>query len=60
MKDFVDAHRTPSRPAPRVSAPARVVSKEATPAWMEDFAEPDEERDDEEPQPKPDWSSDFK
>ena len=38
MKDFVDAHRAPSRPAPRVSTPARAVSHKATPAWMEDFA----------------------
>ncbi|HUS28331.1 MAG TPA: hypothetical protein VMZ53_07475 [Kofleriaceae bacterium] len=38
MKDFVDAHRSPSRPTPRVSAPARAVSHKATPAWMEDFA----------------------
>jgi hypothetical protein len=45
MKDFVDAHRAPSRPAPRVSSPARAVSHKATPAWMEDFA-PDKPNDD--------------
>jgi hypothetical protein len=62
VKDFVDAHRAPSRPPPRVSTPARVISKEATPAWMNDFAEPAEPADDssdEQPAPKPDWSSDF-
>lgn len=41
MKDFVDAHRTPARPKPRVSTPARAVSKTATPEWMKDFEDPD-------------------
>lgn len=61
MRDFVDAHRAPSRPPPRVSTPARAISKEATPAWMEDFAEPTTpgESSDEDKAPKPDWSSDF-
>ena len=67
VKDFVDAHRAPSRPPPRVTTPARVISKDATPAWMEDFAEraepaeAAEPADDsaEDPVPKPDWSSDF-
>jgi hypothetical protein len=64
MKDFVDAHRSPSRPAPRVSTPARAVSRDATPAWMEDFAETghdDDAGDDSESRPaaKPDWSRDF-
>jgi hypothetical protein len=61
MKDFVDAHRAPSRPPPTVSTPARAISKDATPAWMDDFAEPatpGESRDEDEA-PKPDWSSDF-
>jgi hypothetical protein len=41
MKDFVDAHRAPGRPAPRVVAPARAVApKKQAPAWMDDFAEP--------------------
>ncbi|HSD90478.1 MAG TPA: hypothetical protein VLB44_23295 [Kofleriaceae bacterium] len=61
MKDFVDAHRSPTRPAPRVSTPARVVSRDATPAWMQDFAEtaPSDEPDEAAPAPKPDWKSDF-
>jgi hypothetical protein len=61
VKDFVDAHRAPSRPPPRLSTPARVISKDATPTWMNDFAEPAEPASDsdEQPAPKPDWSSDF-
>lgn len=60
MKDFVDAHRAPSRPPPRVSTPARAISKDATPPWMEDFAEPATPGEhDEDEAPKPDWSSDF-
>lgn len=43
MKDFVDAHRSPPRPAPRVSQPARVVSREPVPSWMADFDVSDEE-----------------
>jgi hypothetical protein len=45
MKDFVDAHRVPSRPAPRVSQPARVVSRESPPSWMSDFDTSDEPPD---------------
>ena len=60
MRDFVEAHRTPSRPPPRVSAPARAVSPAATPSWMDDFDEPD---DSDAPDPDPtkpsEWSKDF-
>jgi hypothetical protein len=61
MKDFVDAHRSPTRPAPRVSTPARVVTPDATPSWMNDF---DDERsgtpdEPDQPPPRPDWSKDF-
>lgn len=61
VKDFVDAHRSPERPAPVVSTPARAISKAATPAWMEDFAPPEDEPQSAEkvPAAKPDWSSDF-
>jgi hypothetical protein len=67
MKDFVDAHRSPSRPTPRVSTPARAVSHRATPAWMDDFAgaEPRDaagdsgDDSDDKPTSKPDWSRDF-
>ena len=43
MKDFVEAHRAPPRPAPRVSQPARVVSTEPPPSWMSDFDTSDED-----------------
>lgn len=45
MKDFVDAHRAPGRPAPRVVAPARAVTTKKSPAWMDDFAEPAKKKD---------------
>jgi hypothetical protein len=45
MKDFVDAHRVPGRPAPRVVAPARAVTTKKSPAWMDDFAEPPKKQD---------------
>lgn len=45
MKDFVDAHRAPGRPAPRVVAPARAVTTKKQPAWMDDFAEPTKKKD---------------
>jgi hypothetical protein len=44
MKDFVDAHRAPGKPAPRVVAPSRAVTAKKTPAWMDDFAEPDKKK----------------
>ncbi|MEO7094705.1 MAG: hypothetical protein ABI175_15715 [Polyangiales bacterium] len=43
MKDFVDAHRAPPRPAPRVMQPARVVSRDPVPSWMSDFDTSDED-----------------
>jgi hypothetical protein len=62
MKDFVDAHRSPSRPAPRLSTPARAVAPAAQPTWMDDFvvsegdvADPVETP----PSNPPDWSKDF-
>jgi len=61
MKDFVEAHRAPSRPAPRLSTPARVVAPKAAPnpSWMNDFEEPDEPDTPEPSPPKRDWSDDF-
>ena len=61
MKDFIDAHRDAQRPAPRVAAPARAVSKAAVADWMSDFAAPDDDERDDAPAPKPppDWSKDF-
>jgi hypothetical protein len=69
MKDFVEAHRQPSRPPPRLSTPARAVTPSARPAWMEDFAtsaEPaaaptaeDPAEPTEPPSTRPDWSRDF-
>jgi len=62
MKDFIDAHRSPSRPPPRVSTPARAVSPAATPSWMNDFEEPDDPGTPDQPaveKAKRDWSSDF-
>jgi hypothetical protein len=45
MKDFVDAHKTPGKPAPRVVAPSRAVApKKPSPAWMDDFAGPDKKK----------------
>jgi hypothetical protein len=61
MKDFVEAHRSPARPRPKVTAPARAVAPEAPPAWMADFGEPDAPADapaDERGPPR-DWSKDF-
>jgi hypothetical protein len=41
MKDFVDAHRAPGKPTPRVVSPARAVTPtKQAPAWMDDFAGP--------------------
>jgi hypothetical protein len=62
MKDFVDAHRSPSRPAPRLSTPARAVAPAAQPTWMDDFVVSEEDAPDpaETPPSKPpDWSKDF-
>lgn len=64
MRDFIDAHRSPSRPAPQVVTPSRAVSREATPTWMNDFDEPmpiePGTPDENEPAtPRPDWSKDF-
>ena len=62
MKDFVDAHRSPARPAPRVSTPARSVAPGASPKWMGDFDEAEEAGTPEpsvESKPKQDWSKDF-
>jgi hypothetical protein len=44
MKDFVDAHRSPGKPAPRVVAPSRSVSPKKSPAWMDDFAGDDKKK----------------
>jgi hypothetical protein len=45
MKDFVDAHRAPGKPAPRVVSPSRAVApKKQGPAWMDDFADPDKKK----------------
>gem|GEM_PF-2403330 len=59
MKDFVDAHRSPSRPAPIVSTPASVVSSAAKPSWMDDFDGSEDDAPDPEPARRPDWSKDF-
>ena len=61
MKDFVDAHRTTERPKPTVTAPARAVAPDATPAWMEDFGDAPraESEPTDEPAHSPDWSKDF-
>jgi hypothetical protein len=56
MKDFVEQHRVPSRPAPKVSTPARVVAPASTPAWMDDFAEPT--KPETESKPPRDWKKD--
>ncbi len=61
MKDFVEAHRAPARPRPTVTAPARVVTPDATPSWMKDFADtekPEKAPTDETAAPG-DWSKDF-
>lgn len=63
MKDFIDAHRSPSRPAPRVSLPALAARGSAPPAWTRDFDPPAERSAPDstggEAAPPPDWSKDF-
>lgn len=62
MKDFVEAHRSPGRPLPRVATPARAISADATPPWMDDFAAPDAPEAADAPDdgtPPRDWSKDF-
>jgi len=68
MKDFVDAHRSPTRPPPRVATPARAVSAAATPSWMDDFDAPEQAEAPEaaaapdppgDGTPHRDWSKDF-
>jgi hypothetical protein len=43
MKDFVDAHQSQGHKKPKVVAPARAVTRKATPDWMADFADPDDQ-----------------
>jgi hypothetical protein len=62
MKDFVEAHRSPARPPPRLATPARAISPAAIPPWMADFDEPDPPSDPDPPAetaPPRDWSKDF-
>lgn len=62
MKDFVEAHRAPARQKPTVTVPARAVTPDATPSWMEDFGETEREEKEtptDTPASPRDWSKDF-
>ena len=59
MKDFIEAHATPGKAAPRITSSASRAKPAANADWRSDFAAGPGKPPDELPKARPEWMEDF-